>query len=318
MPNISASQAWIAQRSFARCLAFLLALTLLFSILSPYFFSISNLENVLSASSVIGLLALGSAFVIASGGIDLTVASVMALAGTVCAVLIRDFPGIPPVVALLICIGVGVLCGLVTGILINLTSAPSFIVTLGMLSVARAISYIVADGTPIYGLPETITIWGQGRLLGLAGPITLLFGGALIGYTLLHFTRFGAHTLIFGDSPFAAEAMGIRLFGLRVKIFALCGAYAGVAGFVFMARTNAGDPTAGQNYELVAITAVILGGAKLFGGEATIVGTLMGVLCLGVLQNGLNLLAVSTYYQVLFIGLVLIGAAFLERIGRSA
>jgi ribose transport system permease protein len=134
--------------------------------------------------------------------------------------------------------------------------------------------------------------------------------------SFLHLTKFGLHTLVYGDSPFAAEAMGIKIPALRLKVYSLCGLYAGIAGFVFMARTNAGDPTAGQNYELVAITAVILGGADLFGGKAIIAGTLLGVLALGVLQNGLNLLAVSTYYQVLFIGLVLIGAALFERLGE--
>lgn len=112
--------------------------------------------------------------------------------------------------------------------------------------------------------------------------------------------------------------MGINANMIRLKVYTLCGVFSGIAGFVFMARTNAGDPTAGQNYELLAITAVILGGTKLFGGRATIIGTVLGAVCLGTLQNGLNLLAVSTYYQVLFVGLVLIGAALLERFGGES
>jgi len=114
------------------------------------------------------------------------------------------------------------------------------------------------------------------------------------------------------------RSLGVPIDRLRIGVFGLCGLFAGAAGLVFMARTNAGDPTAGQNYELVAITAVILGGTKLFGGSATITGTALGVLCLGILQNGLNLLAVSTYYQVLFVGVVLIGASMLERFGGES
>lgn len=293
-----------------------MVLTVVFSLLSPYFFSASNFENVLSASAVIGLLALGSTFVIAGGEIDLSVASVMALSGTICAALLEEFSFDSPWLSVSICCSTGALCGAATGCLINLTGAPSFIVSLGMLSIARALAYIVSDGTPIYGLPDTITEWGQGKIAGIPGPIFLLLGGAVISYVILHHTRLGRHFLMMGDNAFAAKAMGIRISRLRLIMFTWCGVFAGIAGFVFMARTNAGDPTAGQSYELVAITAVVLGGAKLFGGEATIVGTLLGVLCLGVLQNGLNLLAVSTYYQVLFVGLVLIAAAFLERTGR--
>ncbi len=303
-------------RGFARCMVFFLALATCFSVLSPHFLTSANLENVLSASAVIGFLALGATFVIASGGIDLSVASVMALSGTAAASMLLTNPNMPPWMALIVCLLTGCTCGLVTGVLIATTQAPSFIVTLGMLSVARAVAFIVSDGTPIYGLPDEVTEWGQSTFFFLPGPIAFLLCGVVVAFLLLHCTRFGTQTLILGDNPAAAEVMGIRVDKLRVNIFALCGAFSGVAGFIFMARTNAGDPTAGQNYELIAITAVVLGGAKLFGGEATVIGTLLGVLCLTALQNGLNLLAVSAYYQVLFVGLVLISAAMLERMGR--
>ena len=241
----------------------------------------------------------------------------MALSGTVCAYIIKD-SSFSPVFSLATCVTVGGISGLFTGALVNLTLAPSFIVSLGMLSIARAIAYIVADGMPIYGLPTDVRALGQGKLFWFSNSGLILFVASFFAYILLHKTIFGRHTLIFGDNTFAAKVMGIRINALRLKIYSLCGIYAGLAGFVFMARTNAGDPTAGQNYELVAITAVILGGTKLFGGKATVIGTLLGVLCLGILQNGLNLLAVNTYYQVLFVGIVLIAAALLERFGRSS
>jgi len=183
------------------------------------------------------------------------------------------------------------------------------------MSIARAAAYIVSKGMPIYGLPDNMINAGQGNLYGLPIPVLLLITGIALALIILTKTQFGLHTLIFGDSVFAAEAMGVPTNKLRLKIFSLAGIYSGIAGIIFMLRTNSGDPSAGQSYELMGITAVILGGANLFGGRATIVGTILGVLCLGVLQNGLNLLAVSTYYQILFVGLVLLGAAFLSRMG---
>jgi ribose transport system permease protein/inositol transport system permease protein len=209
--------------------------------------------------------------------------------------------------------GVGGLCGVVTAILINITRAPSFIITLGMMSVARAIAYLISDGMPVYDLPEAVTALGREKILGVSGPVIFVILTAIAAYYLLHKTRFGNHTLFLGDNATAAEAMGIEPARLRLKIFGLAGLCSGLAGFVFMARTNTGDPTAGMNYELMAITAVILGGSNLFGGRASILGTIIGVACLGILQNGLNLMAVSTYYQVLFVGIVLVAAAALNR-----
>ena len=301
-----------ANKSLSQCTAFLAFLVVAFSLLSPHFLSFENAANILTASAVIGILALGATFVIASGGIDLSSAAVMAAAGVITATLCQD-SSMHPAVAVLLAVGVGTVLGLLNGLFINLTGAPSFIITLGMMSVARAIAYIASDGMPIYDLPDAITALGQGHWLGLPAPLWFIAVAAVLCAMLLAFTRFGCWTLAMGDNPTAARAMGVPLGLMRLKVFALAGALSGLAGFIFMARTNSGDPTAGMNYELVAITAVILGGANLFGGKASIVGTLLGFLCLGVLQNGLKLLAISIFYQVLFIGLVLLAAAFLRR-----
>ncbi len=298
----------------AQCLLFLAALGVFFSFTSPYFLGFDNINNILTASAVIGLIAIGATFVIGSGGIDLSSAAVMALCGTVCAWGLQK-GGWPPLIAIPVSIGLGGLCGFLTGFFINVTRAPSFIVSLGMMSIARAAAYIVSKGMPIYGLPDDVISSGQGQIVGVSMSVALLALGILLAWIILTRTRFGAHTLIFGDNAYTAEAMGLAIPLLRLKIYTLAGLYSGLAGIIFMLRTNSGDPSAGQSYELVAITAVILGGANLFGGRATITGTVLGVLCLGVLQNGLNLLAVSTYYQILFVGLVLLGAAFLSRVG---
>ncbi len=304
----------ISQASLLQCIVFLTVMSIFFTFNSPVFITQVNIVNILTASAVIGLMGVGATFVIACGSIDLSTAATMALSSVVCAWTAQNLhlSGLAP-----ICIATvaGGLCGLVTGLLINLTRAPSFIITLGMLSINRALAFILTGGIPIYGLEERITSIADATLCGLSFPAAVMLAGMLVGYLLLSRTKFGAHTLLLGDNPGASEAMGLRVARLRLGIFSLAGCFSGLAGFIFMARTNSGDPSAGMNYELVAITAVVLGGANLFGGRATIPGTLAGVLCLGVLQNGLNLMAISTFYQTLFVGLVLVLASFLRRLG---
>jgi ribose/xylose/arabinose/galactoside ABC-type transport system permease subunit len=261
-------------------------------------------------------MAVGATFVIASGSIDLSTAATMALSSVICAWSVQNLH-VSGLVPIGIATAIGGLCGLVTGLLINVTKAPSFIITLGMLSINRALAFILTGGIPVYGLEERVTKVAEMQLCGLTFPAGVMLLGMLAGYLLLTRTQFGVHALLLGDNPGASEAMGIRVARLRVCIFTLAGCFSGLAGFIFMARTNSGDPTAGMNYELIAITAVILGGANLFGGRATIPGTLAGILCLGVLQNGLNLMAISTFYQTLFVGLVLVVASFLRRVGPN-
>jgi ribose transport system permease protein len=299
---------------FLQCIGFVACLSIAFTCLSSVFASTVNVSNILTASAVIGLMSLGSTFVIASGAIDLSTSAAMALAGVVCAWVSQHF-GVSPLVAALVAVSTGAVCGLVTGWLVNVTRAPSFIITLGMLSIDRALAFIITGGIPICGLSDNITVICQTTLLGIPLPAALMLIAGLIAHFLLKETKFGTHTLLLGDSPIAAQEMGILVDRLRLKVFTLAGVFSGFAGFIFMARTSSGDPSAGQNYELVAITAVVLGGANLFGGRGTIAGTLAGILCLGVLQNGLNLLAISTFYQTLFIGIVLILASFLRRFG---
>ncbi|WKZ56388.1 MAG: ABC transporter permease [Bdellovibrionota bacterium] len=293
----------------------LLLLTLLvvvFALSAPAFLSFANLNNVLTASATVGLIALGATFVIASGNIDLSPGAVMALSAVVTANYAQHIDA-SPVGCVVVAGGIGLAVGLLNGWLISLTGAPSFIITLGTLSVARAIAYIASGGVPVYGLPDSALIVGQGALFGIHLPVLILMVCVVMSGFTLRFTRFGQHTLHMGDDAKAAQALGINLPRLRLQIFGLAGALAGLAGLIFMARTNSGDPSAGQSYELLGITAVILGGANLFGGKASVLSTFTGLLALAVLQNGLNLLAIETFYQVLFVGLVLILSAGLRR-----
>lgn len=296
--------------------AVLAVLVVALSILSPYFLSVSNFLNILLATSVIGVLAYGATFVIAAAGIDLSLGSVLGLSGVVGALAVNAV-GLPWPVGLLACLVTGALCGAVNGWLNARAGIPAFIVTLGMLGVARGIGLVLTNGTPVYGLDPAIVYVGQGRPFGVPFPVIIFLVAGAVSHFVLAYTRFGRYALVIGDNETAARAMGVRVQRQRIQLYALSGMMAGLGGMLFMARTNAGDPTAGINYELTAITATILGGTNLFGGRATIFGTLIGALIMGVLQNGLNLLAVASFYQQISIGVVLVAAVWLDQANRT-
>ena len=286
------------------------------SLLSPYFLSISNFLNILLATSVIGILAIGSTFVISSAGLDLSVGSVMGLAGVAGAVVMNQL-GLNWVFGILACIIAGGIAGFFNGQLVTRAKIPAFIVTLGMLGVARGTALLLCDGKPIYGLSNEFLFLGQGRPFDIPFPVVIFIVVALITHYILASTKFGKHTLVIGDNQIAAVAMGININRHKVQLYALSGGLAGLAGMIFTSRVNAGDPTAGLNYELTAITAAIIGGTNLFGGKGSIIGTFIGALIMGVLQNGLNLLAVQSYYQRMAIGAVLILAVWFDQINRQ-
>ena len=183
-----------------------------------------------------------------------------------------------------------------------------------MLGIARGLALIISGGRGIYGLPNEILFLGQARPLGVPTPVFILAIVAIISHYILAHTRFGHHTLALGDNEAAAKATGIDISRQRMLLYMLSGLMAGIAGLIFTARVNTGDPTAGLNYELLAITAAIIGGTNLFGGRGSILGTMIGALIMGVLQNGLNLLAVQAYYQQMAIGIVLIAAVWLDQV----
>lgn len=286
-------------------LILLVVLIVTFSVCTEHFASLSNLLNIVSAISILGLLSLGLTFVIATGNIDLSVGSQLALSAVLTASYLNNVSSdlISPLVVVSL---VGMLLGLLNGALINLTRAPSFIVTLGMMSVYRSACFIITDATPIYGLPDEFIDFYQGSFMGVPISVLIFIVISLIAYLFLAKSRIGRHLQIYGDSPVSARALGITEQRINLITFSLTGLTAGLAGYLFMVKTNSGDPASGVNYELLGVTAVILGGANLSGGPTSVFGTLVGVLVIGILQNGLNLYGVSTYYQILFVGLVLI------------
>ena len=295
-------------------LVVLIVLCVAMSILSPFFLSVSNFLNIFLATSTIGVLAIGATVVLSSNGLDLSLGSVMGFSGVVGAYLVA-IAGLPWPFAIIGALAAGSLAGAINGILITRTRMPAFIVTLGMLGIARGFALIIApNGGAIYGLPAEVVFLGQGRPLGIPSPVIILALTAFVVHYMMAYSPFGRHTLALGDSEAAARATGIPVESLRLKIYILSGLMAGLAGLIFMALVNAGDPTAGLNYELTAITAAIIGGTSLFGGKGSILGTLVGALIMGVLQNGLNLLSVPSFWQQVAIGVVLILAVYIDQL----
>jgi ribose transport system permease protein len=207
---------------------------------------------------------------------------------------------------------------MINGSLVAYAGIPPFIATLGMLSVARGLALILTDGRPVYGLPDEIVYIGQGVFLGLPIPVWIIVIICILMHIILRKTAFGAHTLSIGDNEDAVFNAGVNVRLHKIKLYMLSGFLAGVAGLIFMGRVNAADPNAGMMYELSAITGAILGGTYLFGGRASIIGALVGALMMGVLQNGFTLLAVSSYYQQVAIGAMLIIAVALGRSGKRS
>jgi ribose transport system permease protein/inositol transport system permease protein len=290
----------------------LVGLAVIMSILSPFFLSVSNFMNILLATSTIGILAIAATFVLSSGGLDLSIGSVLGRSGVVGASVAVNL-GMPTPIAVFATIGAGALAGLVNGWVITRGFVPAFIVTLGMLGIARGLALVISDGRVIYGLPDWMLFLGQGRPFGIPMPVIILIVVAIIMHIVLAYTRFGRHTLAIGDNENAALTAGINVDLHRLTLYTLSGGLAGLAGLLFATRINSGDPTAGISYELTAITAAIIGGTNLFGGRGSILGTIVGALIMGVLQNGLNLLAVQSYYQQMAIGAVLILAVFIDQ-----
>jgi ribose transport system permease protein/inositol transport system permease protein len=291
----------------------LVGLVVVMSFVSPVFLSFSNFTNILLATATVGILAIGATFVISAAGIDLSLGSVLGLSSVTGAALVV-YLGLPWPFAILGALGAGALAGFLNGLTIAIARVPAFIVTLGMMGIARGLALIISNGQGIYGLPPEILFLGQARPLGVPTPAYILLIVAVIAHVVLAHTRFGHHTLALGDNEQAARATGIDVRRLRLKLYTLSGLMAGLAGLVFTARVNTGDPTAGLNYELLAITAAIIGGTNLFGGRGSILGTMIGALIMGVVQNGLNLLAVQSYWQQMAIGSVLIAAVWLDQI----
>jgi ribose/xylose/arabinose/galactoside ABC-type transport system permease subunit len=287
-------------------------LIIVMTVLSPAFLRPANLLNVLRQTSINGIIAIGMTMVILTGGIDLSVGSVLALS----AVIATSFahPGehnliVPLAIGLL----VGLVCGLINGFIIASNKIAPFIVTLAMMTIARGLALVYTNGRPVIELSDTYNKIGSGYIIGVPIPVIIFVLIVLAGIFLLKYTKFGRHIYATGGNELAAKISGVNTTGVIVWVYSIAGLLSGLAGIVLSARVMSASPATGQGYELDAIAAVVIGGTKLTGGVGSIAGTIIGALIIGVMNNGLDLLNISSYWQLFVKGVIILLAVILDK-----
>ena len=307
-------------------LVFLLLLVAILSYLEPGFRTERNLFNVMRQISFIGILAVGMTFVILTAGIDLSVGSLLAFAGIVCASAAKgsrgllsgkDEGGIHVLYAALAAIGIGVAVGLVQGTLIGRLGIPAFIVTLGGLGAWRGATLVWTDGQPLSSFSEDFQYWGQEFLWRVPIPVVFFLAFVLIGHLVLRYTQYGRWIYALGGNPEAARLSGLNTTLLTISVYVISGLCAGLSAFLLTSRLNSAEQVAGQNYELRAIAAVVIGGTSLFGGQGSVIGTFIGAMLIGVLDNGLVILGVSPNYQPIVVGSIIVLSVFVDQLAKK-
>jgi ribose transport system permease protein len=293
-------------------LAGLVLLFIVFSALTSSFYQPGNLLDILLQSSINSMIAVGMTLVVMARGIDLSVGSVVGLSSMIAA------SALPQNLLLGIVAGMvlGVVCGLINGVLIAKVKLPDFIATLGTLSIYRGLALIYTDGKPIYGIDPTFRAIFAGQLAGIPTPVLLALAIAILAYLLVRYTALGEQVIAVGGNEEAARLSGINIDRVKIAVYAVSGLLASLAGFVLIGRVGAAEPIGGTGFELQAIGAAVIGGASLFGGEGNPLGALIGALILGALQNGLTLLNVPSFWQLVATGAVVILAVFADQATR--
>ena len=295
------------------------------SFLSESFFSLLNLTNILKQNATAALLALGMFLVIITAGIDLSVGSVLALGMVGSAVAARA--GLPWWGVVAMAPLVGLLCGALNGIGLTVLRLPHpFIMTLGMLNIARGATNLASGGVPISGMDPRVRYFGQAELdlsfiqdgAGLPVSLLVVLACTVALWVMLNATAVGRHIYAIGGNPQSARVSGVNVDRVLVLVYTLCGGLAGLGGLLLVGRTGSAFPNAGLGAELDAIAAVIIGGASFFGGRGTVMGCIAGVIIMGLLRNGLNLLDVSVFWQQILIGFIIVGAVYIDVVRRRA
>lgn len=314
---------YVSTKKYFPILISLIMISMILSILSPAFLTFSNLLDITRVVSIYGIMALGMTTVVLIGGIDLSVGSIFAFSGVIGTSLvigsISDYPlanmlKIHPILAVLIGVIVGLLIGLLNGAVIYRFKIEAFIMTLGMMSFARGLTYLYSGGFPVIfdKMPEGFMWFGKGYVVGLPVPTFIFIILAVIFYLVFKYTAFGRGLYAIGGNSEVAELSGINCRRYRIIAYMLSGALAGFSGIIMASRVAAASPVAGVGYEMNVIAAVVLGGASLKGGKGTIIGTVLGLLVIGIIQNGLNLLGMASYYQYIIKGLIIIVAVVFD------
>jgi len=288
----------------------LLAVCVILAIASPVFATSANLLNVALATSVTALLAAGQTFVIILAEIDLSVGAILGFSAAITAMVLRHHSTLTGIV---VGLAVGAAAGLVNGLLVTKTRMPSFIATLATLSILSGLALQLTQGNPVSVTDYNFQNIGQARIAGIPTPVWIMIVVFVIFGILLARTRFGRYAYATGDNAEAAKLSGISVDRVKILAFVISGALAALAGFIVTARLSTAEPTAGTGLELEAIAAVIIGGTSLAGGRGDLLGTIVGALILGVIDNGMNLLNVNPFLQDVVKGLVILFAVLLDR-----
>ena len=297
-------------------MALLIVMIVVLSFASPYFLTVGNIINILLSVSVIGTMAAASTLVMISRNLDLSVASIAALAGVLTAEAMGNW-GVSAGITILIGLGVGALCGAINGFLINVCRINSIITTIGTLSVFRGAAFVITNGSTALVDNQTLVFIGSGRIWGVPVAVWLM----LVIYLAVHFiatrTRIGRSLYAIGANPRASMLAGLRLARYRLGVFVASGLSCGLAGILLNGQSGTAMPGAAVSYELLVVTAVLLGGTSLQGGEGRVGGTLLGVLIIGTLNNGMTLLSVPSYYQTVANGILLLIAVGIDQLRRG-
>lgn len=294
----------------------LIVLVIFFSITTSAFLRTENLLNVTRQVAMLGISAVGMSFVILTAGIDLSVGSLMSLTNIVCAKLMVE-AGVHPVLAVFITLLMACVIGMVNGAIINLINIPPLITTLAMMTTLRGISYVLCSGYPIWGFPEKFRILGQGYVGIIPIPVIILIFIFILGWIILNKTTYGRYVYGIGGNEEASRLSGINVQRMKYLVYILCSFLTGVAGMIMLSRINTGQPKVGTGFELEVITSVVLGGISIFGGQGQLIGVFIGVLIMGVLSNGMIILNISAYYQLVTRGLVLLVAVAFDNISSK-
>ncbi|MEH6854820.1 ribose ABC transporter permease [Priestia megaterium] len=288
----------------------LIVLTIIFSLSSSHFLNINNFLNIVLQVSIIAIAAFGMNYALIIGGIDLSIGSTIALSGTAAALLLQT--NIPFFLVILIVLLLGAILGAFNGILISKLHIPAFIVTVATMGIFRGIAYITTDGLPISIQNESFLALGNGSFLGIQIPILILLGLFLINHVILSKTKFGRRAYISGGNEEAAVYAGINVSKLKIGVYIITSSMAAISGLILASRLYSAQPNAATGYELDAIAAAVLGGTSLSGGSGRIVGTFIGAMIIGVINNGMNLMNVPYFYQLIVKGLVILVAVYVD------
>jgi inositol transport system permease protein len=288
-----------------------LSIFLILSFASDAFFTPTNLINIAKQASTVAIIAIGQTFCLIIGGMDLSSGSIMALAGVTSAMFgLADSTNMP--VAFAVALLVGTACGLLNGIVVSKGMVPAFIATLGMQQIARGMALLVTNATPVFGLSKTYTFLGSGKVAGVPMLVIVMVINIVIAAFVLNKTKFGRHIYAVGGNELSAHVSGIHVAKVKLLVYTIAGALAGLGGLLLAGRIQSGTPTMGEGYELDAIAGAVIGGVSTSGGIGTVYGAVIGSLLMAMISNGLDLLNVSAYYQQISKGLIIILAVLLD------